>query len=266
MTNDTNTTRTTRTTNKPSPIPSTTPELSVLKSLRALMPTRVLSYAEALSRAELQAAKLLELSGIRSFTGPVPIEIVIELPRIRVEQAFDLPVSGSAHWDGGAWVLTINAAEFDLRQRFSIMHEFKHVLDHPTRHLIQRDASQKLSASAMAEKVADYFAACVLMPKAWVKAAFCNQAIQNIEQLAALFRVSPRAMSFRLSQLGLTVPAPRCLTDNSVESMTSTNRPSASRFQRRTVADARRSWSSRSLRRYHRALSLSAIPAEGVPA
>ena len=180
---------------------------SVLQSLRALMPARILSYPEALQRAELQASRLLALHEV---TAPVvPIEIVSELPRVRIVQGFDLPVSGSAHWDGTYWVISLNASEYDLRRRFSLMHEFKHVLDHPTRHLIQGDHQAKLDGDAMAEKVADYFAACVFMPKAWVKSAFCSHT-QNIEKLADLFQVSPRAMSFRLSQLGLTMPVDRC--------------------------------------------------------
>ncbi len=188
------------------------PDISILKSLRALMPTRVLTYAEALSRAELQAARLLELSGLRRYRGPVPTELVTELPRIRVEQGSNMPVSGSAHWDGGTWVLTVNRDEFELRQRFSLFHEFKHIVDHTTRHLIQGDKRLQLSADDMAEKIADYFAACVLMPKAWVKHAYCNQGIQKLDQLADHFQVSPKAMAFRLSQLGLTLPNQRCDT------------------------------------------------------
>lgn len=181
---------------------------SVLRSLRSLMPMRVLSYSEALNRAELQANRLLALTGLSH--GPVPIEIVTELPRIRVERTFDLPVSGSAHWDGSNWVLNVNASEYDLRQRFSVLHEFKHVVDHTVRHLIRGDKQARLTAEVMAEKVADYFAACVLMPKAWVKAAFCNQGIQSTEALADLFQVSPKAMSVRLSQLGLARQVDRC--------------------------------------------------------
>ncbi len=105
-----------------------------------------------------------------------------------------MPASGSAIWDGTNWVITLNAAEHSLRQRFSLFHEFKHIIDHPTRHFIEDDE--------MAERVADYFAACVLVPKAWVKAAFCNET-QKIEALAEKFAVSPRAMSVRLAQLGL---------------------------------------------------------------
>ena len=73
---------------------STATELSVLKQLRQLMPARVLSYGEALQRAELQAGRLLSLHGV---IGPaVPSEIVTELPRIAVRQRTNLPASGSA--------------------------------------------------------------------------------------------------------------------------------------------------------------------------
>lgn len=180
---------------------------SVFKSLRSLMPVRSLSFSEALQRAELQASRLLSLHGVAA--PGVPIEIVTELPRVRVEQTYDLPVSGSAHWDGAFWVISVNGGEYSLRQRFSVMHEFKHILDHPIRHLIVGEG--KLKAEDVAEKVADYFAACVLMPKAWVKSAFCTRT-QSVEELADLFQVSQKAMSFRLNQLGLTAQVNRCST------------------------------------------------------
>lgn len=180
---------------------------SILRELRALMPERVLSYPEALQRAELQAGRLLSLHGLTK--GAVPTEIINELPRIRTDREWDMPASGSAHWDGSAWVITLNAAEHELRQRFSTFHEFKHILDHPTRHLIEGDRQYRLTAEQMAEKVADYFAACVLMPRAWVKSAFCAHT-QSTESLAAEFNVSAKAMSVRLAQLGLSTPVDRC--------------------------------------------------------
>ena len=188
------------------------PNQSVLKTLRTLMPARVLTYHEALQRAELQAGRLLALHQIQE--GPVPIEIVTEQPCIRVKHSYDLPASGSAHWNGTDWIITLNAGEYEQRQRFSLLHEYKHILDHSTRHLIQGDPRSKLTAEQMAEKVADYFAACALMPKAWVKTAFCSET-QSVEQLAAKFQVSPKAMSYRINQLGLTEPVDRCLTEQS---------------------------------------------------
>jgi Zn-dependent peptidase ImmA (M78 family) len=105
-----------------------------------------------------------------------------------------LPVSGAAHWNGRYWIITLNADEPFVRQRFSLMHEFKHVLDHTTR---------SLTPSDQAERVADYFAACLLMPKKVVTRLWC-QGNQNIANLAETISVSPRALRFRLDQLGLT--------------------------------------------------------------
>jgi hypothetical protein len=179
----------------------------VLKSLRAMMPARPLSFFEACQRAEAQANRLLDLHGM---TGPaVPCEIVTELPHIRVEQVYDIPVSGSALWDGTSWVLTLNAADYLPRRRFSLMHEFKHVLDHPFRRIFLPGGNPK--AEEAFERVADYFAACVLMPKAWVKTAFFGQS-QSVERLASIFEVSRAAMNYRLNELGLTEPTPRCRT------------------------------------------------------
>lgn len=202
-----------------------TSETSVLKALRALMPLRPLTLDEGLRIAELQANRLLELSGIDE--PGVPTEIVTELPRFRVALDFDLPTSGLAHWDGTAWVLTVKADEPYGRRRFSTFHEFKHVLDHPTRQLIA--AERNLTAELKAERLADYFAGCVLMPKRWVTAAWCGGA-QSIEVLAARFEVTPRAMAVRLGQLGLTAPARRC--DNPPSSYRSPTRPWRPRYYR----------------------------------
>src|SRR5438132_5978671 len=96
---------------------------SAMRILRELVPRRRLTYAESLRIAELQANRLLELFDVR---GPlVPGELVSELPRIEIRYLPVLPVSGSAHWDGGRWIITLNASEAYVRRRFSLMHEFK---------------------------------------------------------------------------------------------------------------------------------------------
>lgn len=202
---------------------------SVLKILRSLMPARVLTYHEALQRAELQASRLLALHQITE--AAVPIEIVTDQPCIRLKRSYDLPASGSAHWNGTDWVITLNAAEYEPRQRFSLLHEYKHIIDHPTRHLIHGDGRAKMTAGQMAEKVADYFAACVLMPKSWVKTAFCSET-QSIEQLATKFHVSPKAMSYRISQLGLIEPADRCSRNNPQPPSSTRTWPSQRRYLR----------------------------------
>jgi len=183
-------------------------EQSVLAKLRALVPNRPLTPSETLRIAELQANHLLRHFQIQ--TAAVPEEIVSEVPRIRVVREDGLPVSGAAPWNGRYWVIPLSADESPCRQRFSLMHEFKHVLDHTTRHFLYQDTPYR-TAAEQAERVADAFAAFVLMPKRVVKRLWF-QRHQNIEQLAALLQVSPQALRYRLDQLGLTERPLRCAT------------------------------------------------------
>ncbi len=181
-------------------------EQSVLAMLRALVPKRPLTPGEALRIAELQANRLLQHFGVE--TPTVPEGIVSALPRIRVVRENGLPVSGAAYWNSRHWIITVSANEPTVRQRFSVMHEFKHVLDHTTKDFLYHDRPFQ-SAAEQAERVADYFAACLLMPKKVVKRLWC-QGNQNIGRLAGMLFVSTQALRFRLEQLGLTEPPGRC--------------------------------------------------------
>jgi Zn-dependent peptidase ImmA (M78 family) len=175
-----------------------------LALLRDLVPHRRLTFAEALRIAELQANRLKEHFDID--TAEVASEIVTELPRVTVIFDADLPVSGSTHWNGSTWVITLNASEPPMRRRFSLMHEFKHLIDHTTRgYLYGTDDSE---AHERAERAADYFAACLLMQKRWVKRLW-GERMQSITELARTFGVSTQAMRYRLNQLGLIETARR---------------------------------------------------------
>jgi len=178
---------------------------SVLALLRSVVPRRRLQYAEALRVAELQANRLLEVMGVGEW--PVPSEVVTELPRLRVELR-DLPASGLSFWDGQAWVIYLNGAEVATRRRFTLLHEFKHIIDHGRADKLYT-GNQHLNADEQAEQVADFFAACVLMPKRLIKRAW-GEGRQRPRVLAAMFHVSPSAVEFRLEQLGLTLPKLRC--------------------------------------------------------
>lgn len=179
----------------------------VLRTLRDLVPNRQLTYGESLRIAELQANRLLELLDVR---GPlVPSEVVTELPRVEVRYVHDLPVSGSAHWERGRWILTLNASEPYVRRRFSLMHEFKHVLDHPCKRSLYGDTTNDDGAALRAERTADSFAAALLMPKRWLKSQWFMNG-QNLPLLASQLQVSKRALSVRLWHIGLAVETPRC--------------------------------------------------------
>ena len=182
---------------------------SLLRDLRALVPQRRLSYSESLRIAELQANHLLEHFAVQ---GPrVPSELVTEFPRIEVRYDAAVPVSGSAHWERSTWIITLNAAEPRTRQRFSLMHEFKHIIDHTSKHYLYGDTASDPTAAQRAERGADQFAACLLMPKRWLKSAWFNSG-QDVAGLASRLQVSPRALYVRLWHLGLGAESRRCPT------------------------------------------------------
>lgn len=179
-----------------------TEKTSVLANLRAILPNRQLRLDEALRLAELQANRLLTLQGAND--SPVSGEIVTELPGIAVDYDIDMPASGSSDWDSRhrQWVITLRASEPDTRHRFTLLHEYKHIIDHGSPGIVANRDGLTTGRPA-AETVADYFAACVLMPKRLIKAAYFGGK-QTVETLADLFEVSDAAMRVRLEQLGLT--------------------------------------------------------------
>ena len=189
---------------KTTPNPANLRVENAVARLRAVVPRRALRPWEHRRIAELQANKLLQLSGL---DGPaVPAHLISGLPRIQVEPVVDLPVSGATQWVGDRWLISIANGELPARQRFSLAHEFKHVLDHPLRDVIYPD-SPAFPRTEQRERIADYFAACLLMPKRWVVRAW-GTGTQRLSALSHLFDVSPRAMQIRLWQVGLVDQPP----------------------------------------------------------
>src|SRR4051794_31454442 len=127
---------------------------SVLASLRAVIPVRRLDFAEAMQIAELQAARLLELTD--STEAPFDSAAITELPRIRVRHE-GLPTSGMSYWDGHNWIITLNRSEPTTRQRFTLLHEYKHIVDHGATDR-QYTGTDRHSSAEQAEQAADYFA------------------------------------------------------------------------------------------------------------
>ncbi|HLX50205.1 MAG TPA: ImmA/IrrE family metallo-endopeptidase [Streptosporangiaceae bacterium] len=218
-----------------------TEKSSVLGTLRALLPPRRLLLSEALRLAELQANRLLHLQHVVG--APVPQEIVTSLPRVLIDYDPDLPrhaASGLSDWDAHrrAWVITLNPDEPATRQRFTVIHEYKHIVDHGHPGLGGR-LPRSIYGLTPVEYIAEYFAGCVLMPKRWLRAAFYG-GIQRPSELARLFDVSTRAMTVRLEQIGLI--------EHAAPASQSSQRPGY-RLQ------------PHSFHRYHRPLSPNYIPA-----
>lgn len=180
--------------------------VSVLASLRSLIPQRRCSFSEALRVAELQATKLRELLGVNE--PGFPTELIDDLPRIRVVERDGLPVSGASYWTTGAWTIAINGSEPWQRQRLTLLHEFKHIIDHGRTDALYV-GNRTTSSEQRAEQAADFFAGSVLVPKRYLKQAY-GQGVQHADELAELFGVSTRAIEVRLAQTGLIDPRPRC--------------------------------------------------------
>jgi Zn-dependent peptidase ImmA (M78 family) len=180
---------------------------SVLASLRSLIPHRRCTFGEALRLADLQAARLRQLLAVDD--PAFPTELIDELPRIRVIERDNLPVSGASYWGSGTWTIAINGSEPWQRQRLTLLHEFKHIIDHGRTSELYVD-SKGTSGEQRAEQAADFFAGSVLVPKQHLKRAY-GQGLQATEQLAELFGVSVPAIEVRLAQTGLTEPRERCL-------------------------------------------------------
>ena len=183
---------------------------SIIRQLRSLMPLRPLEEHEARSIAERQAIKLLELLG--QHEPSVNVGLIIELPRVEVKVEPNLHVggvSGFSQWSRGRWLIVVNRDDSPTRRRFTLSHEFKHVLDHPFVKVIYSELGENdADRNRMTEQICDYFAGCLLMPRNWLKRAWAN-GVQDQAALAAMFDVSEAAMAIRLQQIGLTEPRAR---------------------------------------------------------
>lgn len=172
-----------------------------LSRLRTLAPLRPMTQHEWVHIVERQASELRHILDVQS--DRFPVEDITELPRIELIQEPSLDVAGCAFWTGSNWTILTNASDAPTRQRFTALHELHHVVAHPMRrHLAKLDP-------AVAEPLADLFAANVLMPRSLVK-RYWGEGPRSIDSLAQRFDVSHQAMAYRVRLLGLDEQRRRC--------------------------------------------------------
>lgn len=184
---------------------NTKPPRDTVAQLRAIAPLRPLTQGDAYTIAERQATTALRLAGI---TGPhVPLGWILDLPRMEVQlepRHAMHGLSGSTTFSRGRYLILVTKTDAHARRRFTLAHEWKHVLDYTTSDVLYRQFGHgnQQQRDRKIEQVADHFAACLLMPRPWVKSAWTS-GIQDIRALAGLFMVSEEAIWIRLKYLGL---------------------------------------------------------------
>jgi Zn-dependent peptidase ImmA (M78 family) len=179
---------------------------NILNHLRELEPINLLDRKSHQVNSELQANMLRKMLGAKD---PIfPDEAITNLENIELVLSKDLPYSASAQWIDKHWIITLNSNESKLRRRFSLAHEVKHIVDHSNKRYLYLD-NTGITHNRMAEHQADYFAACLLMPRDQVLKLY-NKGYTTPTELAKHFQVSPRAMHVRMKQLKLTTRWQRC--------------------------------------------------------
>ena len=163
---------------------------------------RLNTRADAVAR---RAATVLERLG--GACPPVELERLCEKAGVALfVRPFDY-VAGVLIRDAVFPVIVVNARERHTRQRFTIAHELGHYfLNHRGRTFAEPGSDGRQ------ERDAELFAACLLMPEAWLRdewAAYAGNAENRPRVLAEFFDVSLAALEIRVRELGLDRPRRR---------------------------------------------------------
>lgn len=170
-----------------------------------------------MNKADQEAVELLQGLGV---TKP-PVDVHRLAKELNVEilpEKLDNEVSGVLLRLPDRLVIAVNDKHNEARQRFTIAHELGHlrlhqgrplIVDHVVRARVSMRDSQSSLATEREEIEANRFAANLLMPEnlmheavgSAIKGTFDET--QTIQALAKKFRVSEKAMEYRLTNLGL---------------------------------------------------------------
>ena len=165
---------------------------------------------------EQDVITLLKQSGVTK--APVSVEAIAKKLGIEVRYVpAPADVSGALVVKESNVFIVVNEDHHENRQRFTMAHEIAHFRLHKTAdemHLdedfrvYKRDKKSSLATDSN-EIEANQYAAELLMPKRFLLTDFLSARADRSGiaiRLANKYRVSPRAMEFRLGNLGLMVP------------------------------------------------------------
>jgi len=166
-------------------------------------------------RRQLQrsAAKLLELLG--TVEAPIPVERLAQLRGAKIRFVpTDDDISGVLFREDGRAIIGVNALHSPTRQRFTIAHELGHLELHENSEVhvdrsfrVYSRNQRSSEATDVREIEANAFAAEVLIPASLVEKDLARLTVdyeddEVIRRLAERYKVSPQAMTIRLTNLG----------------------------------------------------------------
>lgn len=157
------------------------------------------------------------LRELNIITPPVPIEKVVSSNGVQIKPYdFGDDVSGALFVDQGISVIGYNPFEPPVRQRFTIAHEFGHLVLHQKQTKSKLFVDKKIlyrnkdssTGEMKQEREANTFAAAILMPAFMIYEEVKRRGLQfideqSIKELSDTFKVSQQAMTIRLTNLDM---------------------------------------------------------------
>lgn len=186
------------------------PTHELLMQLRKLAPKRTLSYAEAKTVAKLQALRMRSLLSLTSpradldWMWKLTNVTVKGLPMHEMREITGRDASGfTKRLGNGDYLIAVNRNMSYTHRRFTVAHEFKHLIDYPYRSTFysRLGFGNKELHDRQIERLCDHFAAHFLVPDNLLKRAWTT-GFQELSALAGMFAVSEEAMHIRLQTEG----------------------------------------------------------------
>jgi hypothetical protein len=135
--------------------PTLTPGSRALTALRALAGEPSESLTGMLGAADRQAQLLRNLLPVLG--DQIPTHLTELIPIILIDYIDSIPSAGISFWARGQWNIHVRASDSVDCQTFTVLHELKHIIDHPIRRQ-QPDLIRDVDW----EMLADHFASRVL--------------------------------------------------------------------------------------------------------
>ena len=133
---------------------------------------------------------------------PVPVELVQLFDTERAVEIHQIPLKAyhGAIWRlKDKWIIQLKSRDTRAMKRFILFHEAFHVLAHGQ--CIPVFRKRGVEQGRFNEALADYFAACILMPREWVREKWLE--VKDLDRMAKIFDVPKVVMVIRLKQLGI---------------------------------------------------------------